>query len=516
MNNKSLEIIDEFLSSESPQLRRNALTALAVLHDSEAIKRMMQTALEDKDESVRVHAEDELAKLDEQSQTMLAKEFTVRLEDKSQRFTAYALLGRLRNMGLQLNQVTLNWLITWYFEFRLFKYVYPVRGWRFYLRTCIPTLKAGLFASIGYGLFFVFLQYSISRTLPENLVLTYLAGAKLVFNDYGSIFGYIFGFLIASTILISVWLVPLITFRALGLNLYVDRFRGALIEFFWAGFFGLLLGSIFSKEMAIDMMLTMIAVRMGCISTLGVEFDYAPKHFVQTMAGTIAGTLVLLAFVALDFVEGTSGTFKYEDCFMYIAAIIPAAANSYATIDSAHASALPRHMPLARLIAYGLPMLFALLIVVAFFPESPCLGSGGSIQAGVDHKGPIDVDISQVPYCRNLVVGSEQQAVINIQTKDVHLYGLRVLNKDLTFDASTVDSASINKDKISVFGQAQYTLIFSRKGSGLLYKKIDDKNAILILLDHYRNLYNKLMGQSNNPTQPVMINIAFTTAPPPP
>ena len=513
MNNKPLEIIDEFLNSESPQLRRNAITALASLHNVEAIKRMMQSALEDKDESVRVRAEEELATLDEQSQSILAKEFTVRLEDKSQRFTAYALLGRLRNIGLQLNEVTLNWLITWYLEFRLFKYVYPIKGWRLYLRTCIPTLKAGLFASIGYGLFFVFLQYSITRSLPENLVLTSLADAKLALYDSWSIFGSIFGFIIGMTILISVWLIPLTTFRSLARDLYPDRLKGALIELFWAGLAGLIIGSMNSKGVAIPMMLTMIAVRVGCISTHGVEYGYAPKHFAQTLAGTITGTLVLLAFLVHEKVEGTGGLglVNYEDFFIYITAIIPAAANSYASIDIAHASALRQNMPMARLIAYGLPMLFAILVGVAFFPEPPCMPTGEIIQASADHNQPVVVPISQVPYCRNLVVGSEQQANINIQPQEDSHYGLRVLNKVLTYDASTVDSDGNVKNEIPVLDQGQYTLIFSRKNFGLLHKQMNSKNALPILFGHYNNLYNKLRGQGKSAIQPVNLSIAFTT-----
>jgi len=162
MNNNPLEIIIEFLNSETPQLRRNAMTALANLHDSEAVKYMVQTALTDKDESVRARAEDELANLDEQSLTMLSKDFITRLGDKSESLPAYALLGRLRSRGLQLKLESLNWLRTLYLEFGLFKYVYPKRGWAFYFRSFMPAIKAGLMASVVYIIFFALLHYCIT------------------------------------------------------------------------------------------------------------------------------------------------------------------------------------------------------------------------------------------------------------------------------------------------------------------------------------------------------------------
>ena len=137
------------------------------------------------------------------------------------------------------------------------------------------------------------------------------------------------------------------------------------------------------------------------------------------------------------------------------------------------------------------------------------MGSGESIQASADQKGPVAVSISQVPYCRNLVIGSEQQANISIQSPEDSHYGLRVFNKEFTFDASTVDLDGNNKNEIPVLGQGQYMLILSRKDSGLLYKKMDNKNAVPILLDHYSSLYNKLLGQENT-IQPVNISIAFS------
>jgi len=507
MNNNPLEIIIEFLNSENSQLRRNALTALASLHSSEAVKYMVQTALNDKDESVRTRAEDELANLDEQSLTMLSKDFIARLGDKSESLPAYALLGRLRSRGLQLKLESLNWLRTFYLEFNLFKYVYPNRGWKFYLRSSMPAAKAGLVAAVIYFIFFTLLHYRINWFLPQMHSFSSL-DTNVSFTD-----------LIVGAPIAMALLIPLATFRAMALDLYADRFKGALIESLWAGLAGLLLGATVSSGFAIAVLLTMVAVRMGCISTHGVEFDYVPKHFVQTLAGTLAGTLVLLAFAALNFDKSTGVRFDYYECTNYLVAFIPAAANTYATIDIAHANALPRNTLLPRLIAYGLPMLFAIIVSVAYFPESPCMETEETIQASAAFTDPVEVNISRAPYCLSLVVGDEQQAVIIIPVEEVTHYGLRVL-KESEYDVSTVDlpvevaaDSSVNskldsnsKNKITVSIPGKYMLIFSRKDSGLLHKQINSKNALQILLDHY----SSLLRHGKNAIPPVKMDIAFT------
>lgn len=507
MNNNPLEIIIEFLNSETPQLRRNAMTALASLHDSEAVKYMVQTALTDKDESVRARAEDELANLDEQSLTMLSKDFITRLGDKSESLPAYALLGRLRSRGLQLKLESLNWLRTLYLEFSLFKYVYPNRGWKFYLRSSMPAAKAGLMAAVIYFIFFTLLHYRINWFLPQMHSFSSL-DTNVSFTD-----------LIVGSPIAMALLIPLATFRAMALDLYTDRVKGALIESLWAGLAGLLLGATVSSGFAIAVLLTMVAVRMGCISAHGVEFDYVPKHFAQALAGTLAGTLVLLAFAVLNFDKSTDVKFDYYESTNYLVAFIPAAANSYATMDIAHVNALSRNTLLPRLIAYGLPILFAIFIGVAYFPESSCIVTEKTIQASAAFTDPVEVDISRAPYCRSLVVGAEQQAVITVPVEEVTHYGIRIL-KGSEYDVSTVDlpvelkaDPSINskvdsnsKNKITVSTPGQYMLIFSRKDSGLLHKQINSKNALLILFDHYSNL----LRHGKNAIQSVKMNIVFT------
>jgi len=510
MNNNPLEIIIEFLNSETPQLRRNAMTALANLHDSEAVKYMVQTALTDKDESVRARAEDELANLDEQSLTMLSKDFITRLGDKSESLPAYALLGRLRSRGLQLKLESLNWLRTLYLEFGLFKYVYPKRGWAFYFRSFMPAIKAGLMASVVYIIFFALLHYRINVLLPKKFSLSLLE-TNVELND-----------LIYAGIGMTL-LIPLITFRTLALDLYADKYKGALIESIWAALAGLLLGITVSGGFGIALMFAMVAVRMGCISTHGVEVDYFPKHFVQTLSGAIAGTLVLFTFAWLDFNEDTGKSWNFEECTYYLVVFFQAA-NSYATIDIAHAKALPRNTTLLpRLFAYGLPVLFAIIVGAAFLPETRCTVTGEDIQASPNVKESLAMDVSQAPYCQNLVVGADQQVDITIPAEEAIRYGLRVFKETKLAeydDVSTVglpveaapDQASTSEvppnssNKITLSKPGKYLLIFSRKDSGLLHKQINIKNALLILLDHYSGL----LRHGKNAIPPVKMDIAFT------
>ena len=51
MPTSTLSVIDEFLRSSDAQLRRNALGALAALASAESVSRLVESAIDDTDES---------------------------------------------------------------------------------------------------------------------------------------------------------------------------------------------------------------------------------------------------------------------------------------------------------------------------------------------------------------------------------------------------------------------------------------------------------------------------------
>ncbi len=488
MNNDPLEIIDEYLGSESPQLRRNAMTALAVLKTPQAVNRLFEAALNDADASVRARAEEELLSLDEQYLPLLADAFHVRLSDKNKRLQTYALLGRLRSRGSRLSVKTLTWLQSFYFELKLFSYIYPQRGWAFYLRSCMPAFKGGVYGAIAYSAFFGFLWYSITKQMFSATL---------------------FGKLLSFGFIAPIILVPFITVRASAVVLYPNRFPGVLVELIWAGLGGLIMVLFYGidKPGAAPILPAMIAIRMGCLLSQGVGLNYVPKHFVQTMTGIIAGTLVFMAIAFVELFQDNNFTLEtdtdtYSTWLIYIAAIIPGAANSYAVIDKA-SDGLTQCGILPKLASYCLFLLFIVFISLAFFPEPPCKSQGENILSISNEEKTVKIE--GLPICRTLTVVPGQQAYIEMdQPQQDNLIKLSVVKNSPNKEYIWPDLDKQLKKK-TILPMGNYSLIFSDQNSALGFKEINNLNALRILLDHYNNL----LRRGDMSIKPINVNIIF-------
>src|SRR3712207_3033598 len=100
MSRDPLSIVDEFLRYPDPQMRKNAVTALALVESEKAIRRLVEIALSDSEPQVRKRAEDEILRLDGQQAEWAVEALGAAMKDSERRLLAYAALGRLRSRGL--------------------------------------------------------------------------------------------------------------------------------------------------------------------------------------------------------------------------------------------------------------------------------------------------------------------------------------------------------------------------------------------------------------------------------
>jgi len=95
----SLEIIEEFLRSPDPQLRKNGLTALSVIGRTDTIDRLVEASFADTDPMVRARAESEMAHLQGDAASCAAEAIVRHLADPRREMAAYGLLSRLVRTG---------------------------------------------------------------------------------------------------------------------------------------------------------------------------------------------------------------------------------------------------------------------------------------------------------------------------------------------------------------------------------------------------------------------------------
>lgn len=100
MPNNAFYIVEEFLRSNDPQARKNALTALAVMdEDAECIERLGAVAVADADEGVRRRAVEEIVSLPDAALPHATRVLHAGLADEEKGQKAYAALGRLKGLG---------------------------------------------------------------------------------------------------------------------------------------------------------------------------------------------------------------------------------------------------------------------------------------------------------------------------------------------------------------------------------------------------------------------------------
>jgi hypothetical protein len=182
--------MEEFLRLGTPQIRKNALTALAVINDEESARLIATAAMEDEDVGVRRRAEEESlllsSKFLQSVNDVFLKALTSPEFQKQQR--AYAILGRLKSEGLAMPHPRMPRGIRMRLAGSMSSYLYPVRNLSFRLRSWQPGLLGTLVGMIPFIVFMVNhgLKYQSKINFAGSLVLWSLV--TLIIGTISAIF----------------------------------------------------------------------------------------------------------------------------------------------------------------------------------------------------------------------------------------------------------------------------------------------------------------------------------------
>lgn len=162
MRHNAFYIVDEFLRSDNPQERKNALTALALMADDrQCLNKLVEVALADPDAGAYKRAVEEIESLPDREldNAMTALEAELGEEFKGQR--AYAALGYLKSKGKQRFSFFsgLDLPVSLWARLRLAwamnAFLYPARTVAFRLRAWKPSLVGALIAVVTLLPFFL-------------------------------------------------------------------------------------------------------------------------------------------------------------------------------------------------------------------------------------------------------------------------------------------------------------------------------------------------------------------------
>jgi hypothetical protein len=104
MPERILAIVEEFLRSSEPQVRRNAVTALATLGTADSLQLLVKTALSDESNKVRTRARLEILSLPDAKATEAAEVLREAIADPARVRDAYRLVGAMRTRGWTKNR----------------------------------------------------------------------------------------------------------------------------------------------------------------------------------------------------------------------------------------------------------------------------------------------------------------------------------------------------------------------------------------------------------------------------
>jgi hypothetical protein len=301
MSADPLPIVEEFLQSRDPQLRKNAITALALIASNESIEQLVRVALTDRDDAVRARCEDELVEL-QSNRTAAFQLLRAALDNKATRMAAYALLGRLRSRGAAVDALPfVPFSLRLRLAFSLREQICPTWSRDFWLRTLAPATVGGI---IGLA-FFLLAWISTRGSFPDFPVFASLVVSVLILSMFlaatTSYFMSPFGLQLyrrAATI------VDLVSAFCLA---YIGIFVSLLVVEF---FVKLPFASEVYRELFLIVPLYIAAIRLGTLlafnifgtlSDFNVSFDPRQCNRVaQVVAGVATGVVACVVPVVLS------------------------------------------------------------------------------------------------------------------------------------------------------------------------------------------------------------------------
>jgi hypothetical protein len=333
MTTKALSLVEEFIRSPQPQLRKNALTALAVINEPKAIELMTSVALEDSDAGVRQRAEDELFKLHLHSDAIGLAFTRLRSPDEETQQRAYAFLGRLRSKSATEIPLSIPWRDRLKLAARMNAYLYPKRSWRLRLRLWKPGLAGILLGSVFPVAFALrhFLDIDPYRTPADRIVQISFGLAVLV--------------------VVGIVLIVFAGQRTTPIYRHPNRFAAGVVETATTGFLGLVsvtpifvlaliwqwlegfsLGSLF-----IPLAGLMVGfVRVGTILSFGIFSARRTNRIAEVFGGAAIGSLAFVVVIVLIFKASGDTKLAFEWLVAAWLVHLPlafGAANAFASVD---------------------------------------------------------------------------------------------------------------------------------------------------------------------------------------
>lgn len=378
MKHDPLSIVDEFLRSPDVQVRKNALTALAVIGNDESISRLLDVALTDELKEVRTRAEEELLSLQDESLTCLTRLFRMVLADKERRRPAYALLGRLRGRGFTVPVPSLTMMQRLQLTAAITAFIYPSRGWQFHPRSFLSALGGGVLGSL---LFIVFL----------TIFATTGTGAEFDAGFRGGLF--------FNALLLSPLMAVFATQRSVPINFHYDRFVATIIELIWIAVFGCILYpvlvvlALLSGEASTDwptgqimvsliqLLLFLTTVRAGTLIASGIFAKRRANLYAEVAVGT-AFSIVAITAVDLLFFRVMDTAFISSEWVLYMPLSLGIAA-AFARIDEEFVPLKPvmgRAGPVLSVIFLGVLAVWAIVLLIPI-PRAVVLHRDNILQA---------------------------------------------------------------------------------------------------------------------------------------
>lgn len=337
----STTIMEEFLRSGTPQVRRNALTALAVVDDEASARLIARAAIEDEDAAVRRRAEEESLSLGENSLRPVNAVFLRALKSpefqKQQR--AYAMLGRLKSKGIAMPPPQMPWGSRMRLAGSMSSYLYPVRSLSFRLRSWQSGLLGTLLGLLPFIIFMIiYLRGDGASKVQIAAVVGVSSLAVLVVGAVSAIFATQF------TTPISLQLRPFAATLVELMATFVCVLTGGLllvllIVFFWntvsifRGSFGLVL--LFVPLIAI----MAGTVRLGTVLAFASRLNFSKASsisnwLVQIIFGTATGSLFATSIYLLFKLNASPYDLDlYKGLWLASLAVVVGLANAFAKID---------------------------------------------------------------------------------------------------------------------------------------------------------------------------------------
>jgi hypothetical protein len=361
-----MEIVNDYLHHERPQVRKNAVMALGVIQNEKSVEGLVRMALDDDSAEVRRAAEKELLGLSESSNGIATAVLQSEFEEPKKRKAIYALLGRLRVAGKTFTiagQGALAWLRC---ARQLFRQTYAVKRLPIQVRRSIIPAMAG--CGIGVALFLIFIMAFTGASTMRG------AGSDLA---TGYVVGGIFGFFIALAA----------SLRSTTFDLHYRPGAGAVVEIANAAIpcaaisliIGLIVliaaksdlsGSETVRTIGLLLLLPLYvgAVRAGAILSSRLTSIRSLDLALESAVGSAAGILCLTMGILL-IMRGRQDASGYW--FVFAPSTV-AVAVTFAALDSATPDRAARRRP-ARAIA-SVAMLIIVLLPASISAIVPTAG----------------------------------------------------------------------------------------------------------------------------------------------